>query len=552
MEREFLLGVGFCLFVDETTYNSWLSLLKGLVLAKEREHLRWRSGAIQLPPIQKTFSSRNGGAYSARQGRPQAAQGQRARSSSPHRPRSYSYAPAYPFTFAVPSQARALEGATASQSLQASPVDKLGDRAYHNGKRTAADAFSPTSTSFPQRASKRPTGLAVDINAALASAQSHASANGNRHYSRYADSLHGLERMSLGAPTPVDTQSQAQRAPAHTLAAEYRGADAVQRAVPQHLYFYTLASSPVRGVRAEDGSAPSSTKQAEVNETYYPHGAERKAKLRYTHPSTDYSYGYAQNAAPNAYVPSYGQQTSVSGAANPALAYPTPAAVARQYSQPNARVQEEFSQRSHNNNLPPLTVALSQPEQASSATYAQPAQSGLHANYVDALSARSSISASPVNSSSLPCGCAAEAAYCTPPTSGSSYPSHLPPCASNYHHHPSHLHVPGAQAAPSIAAMPSHHLSPVATRSLATYHQHQHQHQPTPGYTAPRGGAQPQPAAFANAGPPGVASHFYQCSPLPGSYGGHAASAGAGAVVATHSVDASPSAWAYAGRGRRL
>lgn len=29
MEREFLIGIDYCLFVDETTYNSWLSLLKG-------------------------------------------------------------------------------------------------------------------------------------------------------------------------------------------------------------------------------------------------------------------------------------------------------------------------------------------------------------------------------------------------------------------------------------------------------------------------------------------------------------------------------------------
>ena len=43
MEREFLQGVGFKLFVDAVTYESWLNLLKGLVMAKEREYGRWRA-----------------------------------------------------------------------------------------------------------------------------------------------------------------------------------------------------------------------------------------------------------------------------------------------------------------------------------------------------------------------------------------------------------------------------------------------------------------------------------------------------------------------------
>ena len=39
MEREFLLGVDFNLYVDKPTYEAWLNLLKGLVCAKERD---WR------------------------------------------------------------------------------------------------------------------------------------------------------------------------------------------------------------------------------------------------------------------------------------------------------------------------------------------------------------------------------------------------------------------------------------------------------------------------------------------------------------------------------
>lgn len=43
MEREFLTGINFRLSVDKLTYDSWLQLLKGLVLAKEREYQQWLS-----------------------------------------------------------------------------------------------------------------------------------------------------------------------------------------------------------------------------------------------------------------------------------------------------------------------------------------------------------------------------------------------------------------------------------------------------------------------------------------------------------------------------
>jgi len=45
MEIEFLQGVSFNLYVDKSTYASWLNLLKGLVLAKERDARRWLKGA---------------------------------------------------------------------------------------------------------------------------------------------------------------------------------------------------------------------------------------------------------------------------------------------------------------------------------------------------------------------------------------------------------------------------------------------------------------------------------------------------------------------------
>ncbi|KAF9552705.1 hypothetical protein CPC08DRAFT_262103 [Agrocybe pediades] len=41
MEREFLSGVDFNLYVDKATYEAWLNLLKGLVLAKEKDCRRY-------------------------------------------------------------------------------------------------------------------------------------------------------------------------------------------------------------------------------------------------------------------------------------------------------------------------------------------------------------------------------------------------------------------------------------------------------------------------------------------------------------------------------
>jgi len=42
MEREFLIGIEFGLYVDKSTYESWLNLLKGLVWAKDMDSRRWR------------------------------------------------------------------------------------------------------------------------------------------------------------------------------------------------------------------------------------------------------------------------------------------------------------------------------------------------------------------------------------------------------------------------------------------------------------------------------------------------------------------------------
>lgn len=145
MEREFLLGIDFDLYVDKTTYESWLNLLTGLVMAKERDSKQWRrsryGGRIPL-------KSRTAPARQSRMASRHHAHSHRARSSSPPRssaPYPYSSPPKYA---PQPVQYRT-EYSTASRSCT---------------KRSASDAFSPTSASFPPvRPPKRTMGLSLEI-----------------------------------------------------------------------------------------------------------------------------------------------------------------------------------------------------------------------------------------------------------------------------------------------------------------------------------------------------------------------------------------------------
>src|SRR6267154_1987792 len=42
MEKEFLMGINFNLYISKKTYDSWMNLLRGLVHAKARESRKWR------------------------------------------------------------------------------------------------------------------------------------------------------------------------------------------------------------------------------------------------------------------------------------------------------------------------------------------------------------------------------------------------------------------------------------------------------------------------------------------------------------------------------
>ncbi|KAG9314762.1 cyclin-domain-containing protein [Chiua virens] len=223
MEREFLMGVDFSLYVSGKKYESWLNLLKGLVLAKESESQKWRSSrryrnGRRLQPVASTPTMRTN----------------RSRChSSTYRARSTS-----PTQYVQP----ALTNVTSQPHLHVNPP--LSPSPNPGSKRSAADAFSPTSTSFNELPPlKRPTGMTL-----------HIPENGFSRGPSSASPLEPLQsfsKMSLSSssssPHNARTASSVQPFLAthenrpQTLVAAYRADRPVN--VPQNLYYYSLAGS---------------------------------------------------------------------------------------------------------------------------------------------------------------------------------------------------------------------------------------------------------------------------------------------------------------------
>ncbi|KAF8920663.1 hypothetical protein CPB85DRAFT_1428724 [Mucidula mucida] len=226
MEREFLLGVDFNLYVDKRTYEKWLWMLKGLVSAKEKE-----KGALRARRHRPLDKKKVSGSPTA----PPKIDRVRARSTSPHRilpPPHPSQLPPLqiPMTFETPPK---------------------------TGKRTAEAAFSPTQTSFgdaPQI--KRVRQTLPRISTAVHS-----------YYGGDPSPLERFSKMSISSPayTPstssvsgyssktspmvldhVDTARAYSRP--ETLVSAYTMGDR-REVVPEHLYFYTLAGATEDGKR---------------------------------------------------------------------------------------------------------------------------------------------------------------------------------------------------------------------------------------------------------------------------------------------------------------
>ncbi|KAF8621844.1 hypothetical protein AX15_007464 [Amanita polypyramis BW_CC] len=244
MEREFLLGVDFNLYVDKPTYESWLNLLKGLVLTKERDSRQFRKTRARSSRNAQIHASagpstRN---YTSRTRVPS----YRARSTSPTRPsvQQPSYMPAPVYT----------------QLPSPPPPPRSGS------KRTAEAAFSPTSASHSHVPSKRPVSIALQI------PSTYSDTTAPRSHSPL-ESLQSFADMTIDSPQTIRSSSH-MRGRRERLVSEPRDSvpetlitayslDDARHAPPQHLYFYTLACSPMEH---EDESQ------------------RRKARLRYHHP----------------------------------------------------------------------------------------------------------------------------------------------------------------------------------------------------------------------------------------------------------------------------
>lgn len=215
MEKEFLLGIDFGLYVGKSTYDSWLNLLQGLVMAKERELHQWRRSWRPARSLPRGHSSKHASPHSIRS-RPSA---YRARSSSPRRSSSG-------VSLAYPAQpdfgVRSIHGESSTSLPPGS-------------KRTATDAFypdmAPTSHGEPPR---RSFGLTLQI-----PELQYASGHSSESSASPMESLQSFAKLSIGA-SPVDdpnappwVSASGHNEVPHTLASAYRVDEQHPYAVPQ-------------------------------------------------------------------------------------------------------------------------------------------------------------------------------------------------------------------------------------------------------------------------------------------------------------------------------
>ena len=213
MEREFLVGVDFNLYVDKSTYESWLNLLKGLIMAKERDskHLRKSRGLAHQSRLATSLPSSTGPAtrtYVSSRQKPSVYR-HRARSTSPtSRTLSYpqpshiniSHPEPLP-SLPVPSTTMSYTSTTNSQqyisAATASPTPRSGS------KRSAQDAFSPTSASFSQLPNKRPLSMSLQI-----PEYRQSSGPTSSHSSSPLEGLQSFSKMSINTNhSPIETSS---------------------------------------------------------------------------------------------------------------------------------------------------------------------------------------------------------------------------------------------------------------------------------------------------------------------------------------------------------
>lgn len=217
MEREFLAGIDFNLYVDKETYVRWVGLLEGLVMAKERGSRQWRKSrqtpraATVARPVAPLTVPSKGRTWSAR-----------ARSSSPLHVSRGSDSP-HSVTNSNPQYSPEI------------PIEVDESPLRSRGKRSAFDAFSPTSAGFDLgRPAKRPVSLAVEIPPCAAPAPVHI------HTPSPLESLQSFSKMSLGSSPALSQCTEgtavavpARHIPPQTLIASYRLDPTKPRPVPK-------------------------------------------------------------------------------------------------------------------------------------------------------------------------------------------------------------------------------------------------------------------------------------------------------------------------------
>ncbi|THH12966.1 hypothetical protein EW146_g7195 [Bondarzewia mesenterica] len=230
-------GTDFGLYVDKQIFDSWLHLLKGLVMAKEKDSRFWRKScqvpraAASKPPMPLSLSNRR--------------LSTRARSTSPIHSLRCLHTNSY--------DANASQAYSSPMSMDADSPVRL------NAKRSAVDAFSPTSAAFDIRPCKRPTGLSLEIPNTLDGSAAHTpSPLESLQFSKLSLNSSPAKHSSADGGVLPSTN---RRISPQTLVAAYRLDPTKPRPAPQNLYFYSLACSPM----AEDTRT-------------------RKARLRYHQP----------------------------------------------------------------------------------------------------------------------------------------------------------------------------------------------------------------------------------------------------------------------------
>lgn len=266
MEKEFLMGIDFNLYISKKTYDSWMHLLRGLVHAKERECRRLRHTRTRHRTPRHSHTQPMSAAPIRSYRWRCHSTSHRARSTSPEQP-------VHPRTY--------------SSSYHVTPPNPVVSPCLAPGlKRSAADAFSPTSSSFHELPPlKRPTGMTLQIPETNYPAAPHSASP--------VESLQSFAKMSLSSSSPHSVRT-AQSNQSHkgdtrpqTLVAAYSAEGPVN--VPQNLYYYSLAGS--------------STDYAAEEER-----VRRKARLRCYQPQPS----SAPSNPPPSYMPQNIQSESVS------------------------------------------------------------------------------------------------------------------------------------------------------------------------------------------------------------------------------------------------